>query len=107
MSIFYIETQMKELREQLSHSKRIGCFFGAGTSMAMGLPGIVSLTEQAIEKLEGDDNSGAANGVIKSISPTGLSNQDIDCNTTAKRKKRKYLFGLNGRDKRKSSITNF
>ena len=55
MSIFYIETQMKELREQLSHSKRIGCFFGAGTSMAMGLPGIVSLTEQAIEKLEGDD----------------------------------------------------
>ncbi len=55
MSIFSIETQMRELREQLSHSKRIGCFFGAGTSMAMGLPGIVSLTEQAIEKLEGDD----------------------------------------------------
>lgn len=52
MSTFSIVSQMKELREQLSHSKRIGCFFGAGTSMAMGLPGIWDLTIQAIDELE-------------------------------------------------------
>ena len=52
MSTFSIVSQMKELREQLSHSKRIGCFFGAGTSMAMGLPGIWELTTKAIDELE-------------------------------------------------------
>lgn len=55
MDTFSIVSQMKELREQLSHSKRIGCFFGAGTSMAMGLPGIWDLTTQVINKLESED----------------------------------------------------
>ena len=55
MNTFSIVSQMKELREQLSHSKRIGCFFGAGTSMAMGLPGIWDLTTQAINKLDEED----------------------------------------------------
>jgi len=55
MDTFSIVSQMKELREQLSHSKRIGCFFGAGTSMAMGLPGIWDLTTQVIDSLEARD----------------------------------------------------
>lgn len=55
MDTFSIVSQMKELREQLSHSKRIGCFFGAGTSMAMGLPGIWDLTTQVINKLAPED----------------------------------------------------
>ncbi|WP_155767713.1 hypothetical protein [Neomoorella thermoacetica] len=44
-----------QFREQLSsHSRRLGFFFGAGTSMAVGLDGIVSLTEK-IEKMIGKE----------------------------------------------------
>jgi hypothetical protein len=42
----------RELREQLaSDERRLGFFFGAGTSMAVGLPGILSLTTQVEAKL--------------------------------------------------------
>lgn len=42
----------RELREQLaSDERRLGFFFGAGTSMAVGLPGIVALTTQVEAKL--------------------------------------------------------
>ncbi|QJD85942.1 hypothetical protein [Cohnella herbarum] len=43
--------EMNEIRNQLSFPKRIGFLFGAGSSMALGLPGIWSLTELAISKL--------------------------------------------------------
>ncbi len=52
MNNFSVVSQMKDLREQLSHSKRIGCFFGAGTSMALGLPGIWDLTTNVINALD-------------------------------------------------------
>ena len=42
----------RELREQLaSDERRLGFFFGAGTSMAVGLPGIAALTDQVATKL--------------------------------------------------------
>ena len=42
-----------ELREQLaSDERRLAIFFGAGTSMAVGLPGIVELTEKIPENLK-------------------------------------------------------
>jgi hypothetical protein len=42
-----------ELREQLgSESRRLLFFFGAGTSMSVGLPGIVDLTNQVLEHLK-------------------------------------------------------
>jgi len=42
----------RELREQLaSDERRLGFFFGAGTSMAVGLPGILKLTAQVEAKL--------------------------------------------------------
>lgn len=44
--------EMCELENQLSLSKRIGFFFGAGTSMALGIPGIQILTTQVIESLD-------------------------------------------------------
>ena len=44
--------QVRELREQLGHTKKIGCFFGAGTSMAMKLPGIVELTNSVLANLD-------------------------------------------------------
>lgn len=53
--MFSAFSQMKELREQLSHSKRIGCLFGAGTSKAMGLPDILQLTKKVLDQLKGDE----------------------------------------------------
>lgn len=47
--------EMSELENQLSLSKRIGFFFGAGTSMALGIPGIQKLTEQVLESLHEKD----------------------------------------------------
>lgn len=44
-----------ELREQLASSKRrLGLFLGAGTSMALGFPGVAALTSEVAETL--DDN---------------------------------------------------
>ena len=43
----------RELRGQLaSEKRRLGFFFGAGTSMAVGLPGIIDLTKQVQEILK-------------------------------------------------------
>ncbi|MGE4399951.1 MAG: SIR2 family protein [Campylobacterales bacterium] len=73
MADFDVVSKMKELREQLSHSKKIGCFFGAGTSMAMGLPGITVLTENVIGNFTGDDKEKIAGLLehIKTHSPNG------------------------------------
>ena len=41
-----------QLRDQLSSDKRkLGFFFGAGTSMAVGIPGVFALTKQISDKL--------------------------------------------------------
>ena len=37
---------IRELNNQIAYSKNIGVFFGAGTSCALKVPNIVSLTEQ-------------------------------------------------------------
>lgn len=45
-----------ELREQLSSDKRrLAFFFGAGTSMSVGIPGIGKLTEGVKDKLQGPE----------------------------------------------------
>lgn len=42
-----------QIREQLAPAeRRLAFFFGAGTSMAVGMPGITTLTEQVGEKLQ-------------------------------------------------------
>ena len=42
-----------QLRDQLASDKRkLGFFFGAGTSMAVGIPGVFALTKQISEKLK-------------------------------------------------------
>jgi hypothetical protein len=43
--------EMNEIKNQLSLSKRLGFFFGAGTSMALGIPGISLLTELVISNM--------------------------------------------------------
>lgn len=51
-TVFYVVKEIDELRNKLSLSKRIGFFFGAGSSMAIGIPGITDLTNQVKEKLD-------------------------------------------------------
>lgn len=50
--IFDPVKEINEVRNQISVSKRMGFFFGAGTSMALGMPGIESLTEQVMNNIE-------------------------------------------------------
>jgi hypothetical protein len=49
--------EMSEIKNQLSFPKRLGFLFGAGSSMALGLPGIVKLTELVISNLTQEQQS--------------------------------------------------
>lgn len=49
--VFDVVKEINEIRNQLSFSKRLGFFLGAGTSMALGIPGIISLTQKVREAL--------------------------------------------------------
>lgn len=49
--------QVQELKNALAYSKRIGFFFGAGTSCAFGLPNIVALSTAVIAGLEPDERA--------------------------------------------------
>lgn len=44
MSKLDVVKEIRELKTQLAYAKRIGFFFGAGTSCALGIPNIVQLT---------------------------------------------------------------
>lgn len=46
--------EIQELKNQLSYSKNVGFFFGAGTSTALGIPNIEQLTK-GVEELLKDD----------------------------------------------------
>lgn len=45
--------EIKELKTQLSYSKNVGFFFGAGTSCALGVPNIQQLTQDVKKQLQG------------------------------------------------------
>ncbi|OMD78147.1 SIR2 family protein [Paenibacillus odorifer] len=52
MSIYYDPIRdMNEFKNQLSFPKKLGFLFGAGTSMALGMPGIFRLSESVITKV--------------------------------------------------------
>ena len=51
---FNLVREIRELKNQLSYSKRYGFFFGAGSSCALGVPNIVSLTTKIEDDLEND-----------------------------------------------------
>ena len=48
---FDLVREIRELKNQLSYSKRCGFFFGAGTSCALGVPNILMLTIEPLAKL--------------------------------------------------------
>jgi hypothetical protein len=47
--------ELLEIRNQLSYAKRLGFLFGAGTSKAMGISDIATLTKKVEDALEKDD----------------------------------------------------
>ena len=48
-----LRKELNEVRNQLSYSKRLGLFFGAGTSKSIGLSDISTLTSAVEENLDG------------------------------------------------------
>jgi hypothetical protein len=54
MPKFDVLREIRELKNHLSYSKNIGFFFGAGTSCALGIPDISSLTRDVEATLKGD-----------------------------------------------------
>lgn len=54
MKKFNVIREIQELKNQLSYSKNIGFFFGAGTSTALGIPNISDLTNSIEKSLNGD-----------------------------------------------------
>lgn len=51
---FNLVREIRELKNQLSYSKRYGFFFGAGSSCALGVPNIAFLTTKVEDALEND-----------------------------------------------------
>lgn len=60
---FNLVREIRELKNQLSYSKKYGFFFGAGTSCALGVPNIAILTTEVEKALEG--NSLTYFGILK------------------------------------------
>ena len=54
MENFHVIREIQELKNQLSYSKNIGFFFGAGTSTALGIPNISDLTDSIEKSLTGN-----------------------------------------------------
>ncbi|MCL2764550.1 MAG: SIR2 family protein [Treponema sp.] len=51
---FNVVREVNEIKNQISYSKNIGFFFGAGSSTALGIPNIAQLTEAIKKSLTGD-----------------------------------------------------
>ncbi len=68
--------EVRELKNQLAYSKNIGFFFGAGTSCALKIPNIATLTTEIEKRLKGDHSK--RYGIIRdslkpSVTPSGRS----------------------------------
>jgi hypothetical protein len=102
---FDIVKEMNEIRNQLSFSKRLGFFFGAGTSMALGIPGIIPLTSKVQEGLV----NGYKQNLEKIVDDLKTENQDKPniedilnqirlIRQITKEKPNKNYGGINGRE---------
>ncbi len=68
--------EIRELQNQLSYSKNIGFFFGAGTSTALEIPNIAQLTTQVEDSLENGQKDNFSK--IKEDLKTTLGKDDIN-----------------------------
>lgn len=96
--------EIRELKNQLSYSKNIGFFFGAGTSCALGIPNIAQLTVEIEDLLVGklkDDFKIIKDNLIIIIAPKVVTIEDILNNVrqireiTGERSDKNYL-GVDG-----------
>ncbi|MBL4747000.1 MAG: SIR2 family protein [Flavobacteriaceae bacterium] len=69
MAKFNVVREIKELKNQLSYSKRFGFFFGAGTSCALGVPNIATLTTK-VENALGEAENKQFVAIKKDLSTT-------------------------------------
>lgn len=69
MTSFDLIREVQELKNQLSYSKNIGFFVGAGCSCAMGIPNIQQLTEE-VEKSLGEEIKKKYQIISKDLSET-------------------------------------
>lgn len=72
--------EIQELKNQLSYSKNVGFFFGAGTSTALEIPNIAQLTSGVEDSLTGDlkSNFSAIKSDLETIFPDKTINiEDI------------------------------
>lgn len=67
MEALNVANHISEFKKVLSYSKRMGFFFGAGTSCAFGLPNIIGLTDQVKAGLP-DDSKVVFEKVIETLS---------------------------------------
>ena len=54
MAKFSVIREINEIKNQISYSKNIGFFFGAGSSTALGIPNVTQLTESIRKSLTGN-----------------------------------------------------
>ena len=102
---FDVVKEMNEIGNQLSFSKRLGLFFGAGTSMALGIPGIIPLTSMVQETLA-DGYSQNLEKVVNDLKTENQDNPNIEdilnqirlIRQITKEKPNKNYGGINGQE---------
>ena len=102
MKKFNVIKEIQELRNQLSYSKNIGFFFGAGTSTALGIPNISELTRSIEKSITGDILKSFQ--IIKKDLETTLPDRKINIedilnqtrrirDITGEKEEKKYIWG--------------
>jgi len=107
-----IVKEIQELKNQLSYSKNIGFFFGAGTSTALGIPNIEQLTK-SVESALTDSAKQQFTDLKKDLEtshPKNMINIEDILNhlrrirELTREKKEKNYLGINGEDAKKLDI---
>ncbi|MBU2492661.1 MAG: SIR2 family protein [Bacteroidetes bacterium] len=104
--------EIRELKTQLSYSKNIGFFFGAGSSCALGIPNIVQLTKD-IKPLLGKDELETFNKIFTELKTT-IKDREVNIEDilnhlrrirelTNEQKTKEYI-GINGESAKKADI---
>lgn len=76
MSKIDVLREIRELKNHLSYSKNIGFFFGAGTSCALGIPGIAQLTRGVEAALK--EGSAKTFGIIRDDLKTLVQGREVN-----------------------------
>ncbi len=104
MSEIDVIKEVLELKNQLSYTKNIGFFMGAGTSCALGLPNITQLTKIVDEELTPESlqcfqtisEDLKSNGFDKSISIEDILNQTRRIRDITGEREGSHYLGING-----------